>query len=163
MASITRTKQGTWRVQIECKGTRRSKTLPTEAAAKVWADSVEGRLRAKAEFDAAAANTFLATMVPKRMLSALADAPYGLKEVLEAAIPAHTMTGIYFLIKDDEVVYIGQSVDVLHRIARHKRDGRDFTAFAYMLCERDELDRLEATYIAALMPWLNHSLGRIAG
>jgi hypothetical protein len=108
----------------------------------------------------AAAHTMLATLVPKRLLSAMAAVPHSLKEVLEAAVPAKTFVGVYFLVKDDEVVYVGQSIDLLHRIARHRREGRDFDAYAYLLCEREELDRLEEAYIAAFMPWLNHSLGR---
>lgn len=91
----------------------------------------------------------------------MAAVPHSLKEVLEAVVPARSMVGVYFLVKDSEVIYVGQSIDVLGRISKHRREGRDFDAYTYMLCEKDKLDRLEATYITAFMPWLNLSLGRV--
>jgi hypothetical protein len=159
MASFQHTPSGSWRVQIDCRGARRSKTLATREAAESWAGAVEGRLRAKHELQLAAAHTMLATMVPKRMLSAMAAVPHTLQEVLRASIPAGSFAGIYFLVKDGEVVYVGQSVDVLARISRHRRDGREFDAYTYLACEKSDLDRLESIYIAAFMPWLNCSLG----
>jgi hypothetical protein len=162
MASFQQTPGGTWRAQIDCRGARRSKTLATRGAAEAWAREMEDRIRAKQELELATANTLLATMVPKRMLSAIAAIPHSLQEVIRAAVPARTFVGIYFLLHNGEVVYVGQSVDMLTRIARHRREGREFDAYTYLTCDKADLDRLEAAYIAAFMPWMNHSLGRIA-
>jgi hypothetical protein len=161
MASFQQTPQGAWRVQIDCRGQRRSKTLSTRSAAEKWAETIEGRLRAKHEHELAAAHTMLATLVPKRMLAAMAAIPHTQREILEAAVPARSLSGVYFLIHKDEVVYVGQSVDVLSRISRHRREGREFDSYSYMVCEPERMNELEALYITALMPWLNLSLGRV--
>lgn len=80
---------------------------------------------------------------------------------MRSAIPAPSFTGIYFLIQNGEIEYVGQSVDILHRISRHKREGKEFDSYAYLVCEKDRLNELEALYITALMPWLNYTLGRV--
>jgi hypothetical protein len=74
------------------------------------------------------------------------------------------LRGIYFLFKDGELVYIGQSKNVLSRISAHKSAGIVFDEFAYRLCERHELNRLEAAYTALHRPKLNfHADGYILG
>jgi hypothetical protein len=97
-------------------------------------------------------------MIPKRVLQAAAAVPYNLEQVLQAALPAQKHSGIYFLIENMDVSYVGQSVDVFGRVSRHKRDGRTFDSFAYILCDKSELDRLEMLYIEAFVPWLNRSI-----
>jgi len=67
--------------------------------------------------------------------------------------------GIYFLIKDDRVVYVGQSrSNMLQRIAQHTHD-KDFDAVAvHAVPERyglTDLDELEAAYIYELTPPYN--------
>lgn len=161
MASITKTTQNTWRVQIEKCGLRKSKTFDDEQSARQWAANTEGRISRQVVLNRAEAQKMLATLVPKRVLSALRDIPYTLGEVLESLVPATSFTGIYFLVKDMEVVYVGQSVDILHRISRHRREGKDFDSYSYLLCPEAELNDMEAKYITALMPWLNFTLGRV--
>lgn len=77
----------------------------------------------------------------------------------ESAIVAGAMawakvSGIYFLIRDGRVVYVGQSVDVFGRISTHQRD-KTFDAIAYVPCERHLLDKMESLYIHTLRPPLN--------
>lgn len=65
-------------------------------------------------------------------------------------------TGIYFLISDGEVVYVGQSIDVLNRIAQHKaKQIVKFDRFTLIECSRDDLNRLERIYIQRLRPRCN--------
>ncbi len=65
--------------------------------------------------------------------------------------------GIYFLIKDNEIVYIGQSVNIASRVADHT--GKDFDSVSYVACEQNKLDILESLYILAYQPKLNGMAG----
>lgn len=165
MAYIVQTKTG-WRAHVEKCGTRKTKTLKTKEDAEAWAKALENAiykranaLTMKQKIDMA--ESLLMTSIPKRVLQAMAAVPHDLEEVLEAAIPYGSGTGVYFLIKDKEVIYIGQSIDVFHRMARHRRENRAFDSFAYLECPKERLDELEAAYITAFVPFLNFSLGRV--
>lgn len=63
------------------------------------------------------------------------------------------LCGVYFLFSGDDLIYVGQSVNILSRLLEHT--GKGFDSFTYILCERDELDDLEAAYILRYMPRLN--------
>ncbi len=72
--------------------------------------------------------------------------------------------GIYLLIRCDEVVYVGQSRNLLPRILMHV-EGSDavncpklFDSFAYIECEPSELDHLERHWIGVFDPIDNRSL-----
>jgi hypothetical protein len=166
MASI-RPNGNKWRVQLTIKGERRSATFDSEVAAKLWATETVNRICRIAKLPAfsdkmAAAQTLLVTSLPRRVLKAIASIPYMAEEILEACIPAVSFVGIYFLVKDREIVYVGQSgFDVLARISKHRREGRDFDAYAFMQCDKDKVDEFESMYITALMPKLNMSLGKM--
>jgi hypothetical protein len=161
MATPTKTTKGTWRIQIEICGVRKSRTFKDEASAIEWANQKTRVLKQAGALRLKEAESALATAVPKRMLEALRSVPHDLHDVLRAAIPAASFTGIYFLILGGDVVYVGQSIDILNRISKHRREGKEFDSYAYMLCEREKLNDLEALYITALMPWLNFTLGRV--
>ena len=66
----------------------------------------------------------------------------------------HDVPAIYFLFKDDELVYIGQSTCLHARLGQHMRD-KEFTHYTCVYCHKDELDRLEAAYIDRYRPLLN--------
>lgn len=67
------------------------------------------------------------------------------------------VTGIYFLFDGDEIVYVGQSVDIMTRIGAHLRD-KIFDSFNYIECGLRDLNNLEATYILELKPKYNTTL-----
>lgn len=67
---------------------------------------------------------------------------------------AGTACGVYFLIKDDVIVYVGQSVNVSSRVAMHAKY-REFTHAVYIPAAKDKLDILESLYIHMLKPALN--------
>jgi len=74
-------------------------------------------------------------------------------EIISESISLSNRTGIYFLIRDGRVVYVGQSVDVWSRIAHHAGANRHiFDSYAFEPCSRDELNDLESEYIMALKP-----------
>lgn len=69
-------------------------------------------------------------------------------------------SGVYFLVKDDRVVYVGQSGNVYARIAAHQ-SSKDFDGWCYTPCEgKKQLDILESLYIHYLQPEQN---GRVTG
>jgi len=64
--------------------------------------------------------------------------------------------GIYFLWVDDDVMYIGKSVNVYARAAEHKlyfaKLNRVFNRVTYIPCERDELLKKETEMICKYRP-----------
>lgn len=76
----------------------------------------------------------------------------------EASIVSRSETaprsGVYFLIKDEKVVYVGQARNVLSRIGEHV-GYKDFDAWTWIATSIERLDCVEAAYIAALKPALN--------
>jgi hypothetical protein len=63
-------------------------------------------------------------------------------------------TGVYFLIKDAVVVYVGQSTNVFGRVSEHQRV-KTFDSMSWIPCDRLMLDKLESLYIHTLQPPLN--------
>jgi len=70
--------------------------------------------------------------------------------------------GIYFLVRDMTLMYIGQSVNVAARIATHasisprtNEQDKDFNKVFYLQWPADDLDRIEGALIRALKPPLN--------
>jgi hypothetical protein len=61
---------------------------------------------------------------------------------------------VYFLLKDEVVVYVGQSSNVSSRIKAHKAD-KDFDTFKVLECEEHELNATEALLIKAFIPKYN--------
>jgi len=78
--------------------------------------------------------------------------------LLEEEIVAHSSgyefaCGVYFLVHEGAVIYVGQSVNVYARVYTHKQEGHKlFSSFAFITCEKEELDILESLYIHALCP-----------
>ena len=74
-------------------------------------------------------------------------------------LPRHDVplvTGIYFLIKDEKVVYVGQSVDIFTRVCAHR--AKDFDSFTFLVYPRHLLNLAEASYIQRFNPAMNGSL-----
>ncbi len=67
------------------------------------------------------------------------------------------MTGIYFLIKDNIIVYIGQSINVEKRIVSHR--DKDFDSFRVIVCDNSKLLEYEKRLISLFKPKLNGSPG----
>lgn len=68
---------------------------------------------------------------------------------------------IYCLIKENEIVYIGKSINIQSRILTHKKDdGKEFDSFSIIAklpneISEQELLKLEEKYIKLLKPKLN--------
>ena len=78
-------------------------------------------------------------------------------EIVEHAVPLHTACGIYFLIFEKKIVYVGQSTNVFSRIFSHVQL-KKFDSYVYMPCEKYMLNKLESLYIHFLSPPLNGNL-----
>lgn len=74
-------------------------------------------------------------------------------EIVRKSSNYGNVCGVYFLIKDSEIVYIGQSINIAARITSHK--DKEFDNVSYVTCKRSELDILESLYIIAYNPVLN--------
>lgn len=67
--------------------------------------------------------------------------------------PGPSTCGIYFLVEDTEIVYIGQSTDVFTRVLTHRREGyKAFDKCCWVPVPRDELDAVESALIALFKP-----------
>ena len=81
-----------------------------------------------------------------------------IENVLENAISYDQTCGIYFLVKDSEILYVGQSVCVFTRIRTHENGGRiKFNRIAWVECNKEHLDILESLYIHMFKPSMNGS------
>lgn len=150
MASL-RERNGKWLAEVHTLGRRAYKSHPTREAAERWAARTERSIRMR---DAQARDT-LTSVLPVRYLEALRIAEYSADEIIGGAIPAHASVGVYFLMLMGSIVYVGQTTDLLGRLARHRRLGREFDSYNFIPVERARLDEVESAYIAALMPRLN--------
>lgn len=71
-------------------------------------------------------------------------------------------SGVYFLLLGDEIVYVGQSVNIYTRVTQHLAT-KNFDGFAYIPCAKDSLDVLESLYIHVLRPKHNGRWQSAAG
>lgn len=84
-------------------------------------------------------------------------------EIVAASQPMPELSGIYFLISEGRVMYVGQSTNVINRVSTHAKS-RAFESFAFCPCSPEELDVFESLYIHLLQPPENGRLtGRSAG
>jgi predicted RNase H-like nuclease (RuvC/YqgF family) len=75
------------------------------------------------------------------------------REIIANSFPRTRVIGVYFLIKENDIVYVGQSTNVFARIVAH--ESKDYDSFAYIPCEQEQLDNLETIYIHLFTPKLN--------
>jgi hypothetical protein len=76
------------------------------------------------------------------------------EQIVAAAVPFRATPGVYFLVAQGEVVYVGQSVNVYARVQGHAAS-KKFDSWFYVPAELAELNDLERLYIEALAPPLN--------
>jgi len=66
-------------------------------------------------------------------------------------------SGIYFLYVDDEIVYIGQSINMYARIMQHAKC-IDYEYVKFFVCGQSEMNDTEARFIMRFKPKHNKSL-----
>lgn len=74
-------------------------------------------------------------------------------DIAKSAIPWNKASGVYFLLDGDDVVYVGQAVNVYSRIGQHT--DKIFDRYAFVPCAVDALNIIESLYIHCLRPRLN--------
>ena len=77
------------------------------------------------------------------------------EEIVKSSNPWQRATGVYFLISNYNIVYVGQSVNIYGRLQDHT--DKQFDSFSFIPCEKNILDKLESLYIHVLQPKLNGS------
>jgi len=83
------------------------------------------------------------------------DALFDLREKLVMhSIPQ--ATGVYFLLRENVVVYVGQAVSVLRRVHDHLAEGlKKFDAVAWLAVPPAQMHRVEREWIQRLRPEYN--------
>lgn len=80
------------------------------------------------------------------------------KEIIKNMFPAELRKSIiYFLIKDEKIVYVGQSTNGIYRIAAHSSD-KVFNGYFYKEYPTEKLNDIEAEYIVRFEPYYNNSM-----
>lgn len=82
------------------------------------------------------------------------------QEILRNAIPFDypIVRGIYFLLAQRQIVYVGQSINCHNRVRMHLAD-KDFDSYAVLpATPTDDLNTLEALYILRFQPGYNVAL-----
>ena len=139
MASILLYKDK-WRVEIKKKNFYRCRRFKARAEGEQWGAKIEAEYK----------------LLSAQIKSGLAAGPTArlknITEILDIAQPVAKMCGIYFLIRDDQVIYIGKSNDVYSRVSEHRARGREFTKFSVVPCDPAHLSDIEAAYIKLFKP-----------
>lgn len=73
--------------------------------------------------------------------------------IVQAAKPWEGFSGVYFLVSDGKIVYVGQSVNVYSRLQNHA--DKKFDSFTIIQCKKEHLDMLESLYIHMFKPPMN--------
>lgn len=71
-------------------------------------------------------------------------------------VKALTLSGVYFLLHEEEVVYVGQSTNVAQRVATGHPD-KEFDEAFMLLVPEEQLLEVETAFIAALNPIYNQT------
>lgn len=87
------------------------------------------------------------------------DELFSLGEILEKSVRYKAKRGIYFLIRNLEIVYVGQSINIPSRIQTHLNEGsKKFDRVSYVYLEHEDLDYFETAYILKFRPYYNKSV-----
>lgn len=84
---------------------------------------------------------------------------YTESEIVASGKAYERKCGVYFLVDGSEIVYVGQSTDILFRISCHINAGKkNFERYAVLYCDHSSLSEVEADYIVRLVPKYNVTL-----
>ncbi|HWU35477.1 MAG TPA: GIY-YIG nuclease family protein [Methylovorus sp.] len=145
MAFISETKSGKWRAEICVNYKRKVKTFPAKHEADTWAEFNERQL---------SESNSLRIEMTRRLLKASSAL-----DILKSRVINPNVPGVYILMENDIVCYVGKSTNMLTRLASHSTKGRRFTHFI-TIPEPDvsKLDELERYYIEMLQPLENRDI-----
>lgn len=138
-----------------------ARTFDTESEARKWrAESVTSRISTK---------DLTRTIAQQYSQGAVYTAPFAIpsvlkpvrRELLEIHLPLAHICCVYFLVSlFDEVLYVGQTIDLHQRIKAHQRAEVRFSRVLFVPVQEPDLNTTEAYFIRTLNPPLNRSRGR---
>ena len=71
------------------------------------------------------------------------------------------ISGVYFLCKNNRIVYIGRSINVFGRVSEHRNYWRENFDYAYFIeVDEDDLVEAEAALIRKIRPPMNYQVNR---
>lgn len=80
------------------------------------------------------------------------------RQINNRAIPIKAVIGIYFLLSGSEVIYIGQSINLIERIGNHLRNSNmSFDSYSFVEANESDLNELELKYIKKYRPRMNQA------
>jgi len=123
------------------------KRFLTYESAKEWADKVENFI------DESKLKNSHIKMWQEATMGESFD--LDLKDILKNKINFIKTSGVYFLILNNEIIYIGMSNHLFRRINQHLNDGKIFDSFYYMKSKLDNCKALESFYIKKFKPKFN--------
>lgn len=86
------------------------------------------------------------------------DLPSAIQWMTACLYPVnHALSGVYFLISGNDIVYVGQSVNVASRVGSHfSESSKIFDRAVYLPVPPSDLDSVEMAFIKALWPKYNN-------
>lgn len=148
MASIYKNGD-TWRAQVYVAGIRESASFEEKFQAEAWSHERETALKALKRSLTAAHRA----KEDKKIFMEVC-ASYSEEQIIANSMSVPDTSGVYFLIRDGAIVYVGQSNNVYSRVRSHKKD-KTFDRIAVIECKEKELLHLEKLYIKKFKPILN--------
>ena len=82
------------------------------------------------------------------------------EEILAIAQNEVSNCCIYFLIDNDEIVYVGKTMHITSRVITHKLT-KKFDRVSFISCSKEEMEELEKMYIEKFSPRINE-IGRLS-
>lgn len=83
------------------------------------------------------------------------------RDLVENSVPIGVLTGVYFLMWDGKIVYVGQTTNLHFRIGQHLTEGvKEFNRYAFLPLPPHMLDEIEDYYIDVCLPKYNVSRRR---
>ncbi len=80
------------------------------------------------------------------------------QEIVDSSFSVDGFSGVYFLVAQGKVVYVGQSTNIFSRLQSHSAN-KKFDSIKIITCHRLKLNSLESVYIHSLRPKLNAKHG----
>lgn len=149
-------RNGRWRARVFHEYERISRTFASRKDAEEWSAKAKATLLKGGKVERT-----------KRRRTVLEDNVFyppdfkvmSAGEILALAKTLIPVCGLYFLIHQGKIVYVGQSVDVHTRLAYHRKRFT-FDAVHIVECDRKDVGLMESAYIATLKPKHNRANGR---
>lgn len=144
-----------WRVRVMVNGVPHTGSFSTVISAKNFRDSI-GSKKYLRDQSIPTINTKSGFLFQESQKNSAKT--FSRQEIVNSGMNINSIviSGIYFLINAESVVYVGQSLDIFSRIKAHRAANLiEFTSVTIMPTHQELLNHLEKKYIQALLPTHN--------